>query len=177
MLDGLLFNPSGTETTNQTRPGIPIYRGGAFGFQEWKFKILGRAKAIKSQLNEKDPDSIAEVEKKLIDFVSKVVEALEDDALRIAMEVGHDVLTTRDGVDKLVQRVEDSIPYGDKEDDARDLYHLGAKGRGHLSRQRGESMVSYIARRRRWWQKLKSVDSIMNVSESILADSFDVLWS
>ena len=31
-------------------------------------------------------------------------------------------------------------------------------------------MVSYIARRRRWWQKLKSLDSSMNVSESILAD-------
>ena len=170
MLDGLLFNPSGTETTNQTRAGIPIYRGGAFGFEEWKFKILGRVKAIKANENADDPESIAEVEKKLIDFSSKVVEALEDDALRIAMEVGHDVLTSRDGVATLVQRIEDSIPYGDKEDDARDLYHLGAKGRGQLSRQKGESMVSYIARRRRWWQKHKSLDSSMNVSESILAD-------
>ena len=55
MLDGLLFNPSGTETTNQTRAGIPIYRGGALGFEEWKFKILGRAKAIRSQADEKTP--------------------------------------------------------------------------------------------------------------------------
>ena len=102
MLDGLLFNPSGTETTNQTRAGIPIYRGGAFGFEEWKFKILGRAKAIRSQADEKNPESVAEVEKKLVDFSSKVVEALEDDALRIAMEVGHDVLTSRDGVTTLV---------------------------------------------------------------------------
>ena len=89
MLDGLLFNPSGIETTNQTRDGIPIYRGGAFGFEEWKFKILGRVKSIKSQVDEKNPKSIIEVDKKLIDFSSKVVEALEDDALRIAMEVGH----------------------------------------------------------------------------------------
>ena len=95
MLDGLLFNPSGTETTNKTRAGIPVYRGGAFGFEEWKFKILGRVRSNKSQAAEKNPESILEVEKKLIDFSSKVVEALEDDALRIAMEVGHDVLTSK----------------------------------------------------------------------------------
>ena len=98
MLEGLLFQPSGTETTHQTRAGIPIYRGGALGFEEWKFKILGRAKAIKSQADEKNPESIAEVEKKLIDFSSKIIEALEDDALHIAIEVGHDTLSTKDGV-------------------------------------------------------------------------------
>ena len=92
MLDGLLLNPSGTETTNQTRAGIPMYRGGAFGFEEWIFKILGRVKSIKSQADEKNPESIIEVEKKLIDFSSKVVEALEDDALRIAIEIGLDTL-------------------------------------------------------------------------------------
>ena len=49
-------------------------------------------------------------------------------------------------------------------------YIIGTKSRGVLRRQKGESMVSYIARRRRWWQKLKSLGSSMNVSESILAD-------
>ena len=110
------------------------------------------------------------MENQLLDMSAKVVEALEDDALRIAMEIGHGRLSTVDGVTTLVQRIEESIPYGDKEDDARDLYHLGARSRGPLTRQKGESMVSYIARRRRWWLQLKTLDTNMNVSESILAD-------
>ena len=62
MLDGLLLNPSGTETTNQTRAGIPMYRGGAFGFEEWKFKILGRVQALKNQIHDHDENSKKEME-------------------------------------------------------------------------------------------------------------------
>ena len=116
MLDGLLFQPAGTETTNQTRAGIPIYRGGPLGFEEWKFKIRGRVQSIQNQCREDDAWSVIERDNKL------VVEALEDDALKVAIEMGHDVLSTPEGVTLLVQRIEDAIPYGDKEDDARDLY-------------------------------------------------------
>ena len=170
MLEGLLFQASGTEITLQTRAGIPIYRGGPLGFEEWKFKILGRVQSIKNQCAGEDEQSVTDMENKLVDLSAKVIEALEDDALRIAIEIGHDTLSTKDGVITLIQRIEEAIPYGDKEDDARDLYHIGAKSRGVLSRQKGESMVSYIARRRRWWQKLKLLDSSIAVSESILAD-------
>ena len=170
MLDGLLFQPAGTETTQQTRAGIPIYRGGPVGFEEWKFKIIGRVQSIKNQCDVHEPESVRKTENQLVALSAMVVEALEDDALRIAMEIGQETLNTKNGVMILIQRIEDAIPYGDKEDDARDLYHLGAKNKGPLTRQKGESMVSYIARRRRWWQKLKSLDSNMNVSESILAD-------
>ena len=73
---------------------------------------------------------------KLVDLSSKVVEALEDDVLCIAMEIGHDVLSTRTGVKTLLEGIEGAIPYGDKEDDARDLYHIGAKSHGKLNRQK-----------------------------------------
>ena len=39
-----------------------------------------------------------------------------------------------DGVEKLVDKIEAAIPYGDTEDDARELFHLGAKINGMLSR-------------------------------------------
>ena len=149
-MDFFLFQPAGTETTNQTRAGIPIYRGGPLAFEEWKFKILGRVHSIQNQCREDDAWSVIEKNNKLADLSAKAVEALEDDALKVAIEMGHGVLSTPEGVTLLVQHIEDAIPYGDKEDDARDLYHLGAKKRGVLSRQKGESMVSYTARRRRW---------------------------
>ena len=67
MLEGLLFQPSGTETTHQTRAGIPINRGGALGFEEWKFKILGRVRPIQSQSDPKDAQSVLDMENKLVD--------------------------------------------------------------------------------------------------------------
>ena len=170
MLDGLLFQPPGTDFSQQTRAGIPIYRGGAQGFEEWRFKIQGRVRAIENQCKIDDEESQEKTKCQLIDLSAKVVEALQDDALQIAIEIGLDSLSAKDGVSILIKRIEEAIPFGDKEDDARDLYHVGAKKGGVLSRQKGESMVSYIARRRRWWQKLKSLDASMNVSESILAD-------
>ena len=145
MLEGLVFQPPGTETTQQTRAGVPIYRGGPLGFEEWKFKILGRVQSIKNQCDIDDQESVRKMENQLVDFSAKVVETLEDDALRIAIEIGLETLSTKDGVMTLVQHIKGAIPYGDKEDDARDLYHLGAKSRGVLSRQKGESTVSYIA--------------------------------
>ena len=144
--------------------------GSAVGFDEWKFKVLGRVHSIKNQADLKDKTSVRTMENQLVDLSAKVCEALEGEALRVSMEIGHEELQTKDDVEKLVNAIELTIPLGDKEDDARELYHLGARSRGQLARQRGESMVSYIGRGRRWWTKLKSPDSTMSVSESILAD-------
>ena len=58
MLEGLIFQPSGTETTQQTRAGVPIYRGGPLGFEEWKFKILGRVQSIKNQCDVDDQENV-----------------------------------------------------------------------------------------------------------------------
>ena len=95
------------------------------------------------------------MENQLVDLSAKVCQALEGDALPIAIEVGLDTLSTKDGVLTLINEIETAIPFGDREDDARKLYHFGATSRGLLSHQEGGNMVSYIARRRRWWLKLK----------------------
>ena len=146
MLDGLLFQPAGTETTHQTRSGIPIYRGGPVGWEEWKFKIIGRVNSLKNQCDVLDPDSVKKTENQLIALSSSVVDGLQEDALRIAMEIGQETLNTSNGVMTLIQRIEDSIPYGDREDDARTLFHLGSKLRGPLTlstfwRVRGLSLI------------------------------------
>ena len=110
MLDGLIFQPPGTQTTQQTRQGVPIYGGGAQGFEEWQFKIEGRVKAIEAQCDPDDPESVRKMRNQLIKLSTDVVDALEDDSLRIAMEIGHENLSTVTGVTTLIQRIEESIP-------------------------------------------------------------------
>ena len=73
MLDGLLFQPAGTETTQQTRAGIPIYRGGAVGFEEWRFKITGRVQSIKNQCGVHEPESVRKTENQLVALSAMVV--------------------------------------------------------------------------------------------------------
>ena len=94
MLDGLLYRPDSAVTTHETKSGIPKYTGGPIGFEEWKFKIEGRIAALNAQvITVGDESAIAasrgEVDRKLIEFSSKVVEALEGEALKVAMELGH----------------------------------------------------------------------------------------
>ena len=55
--------------------------------------------------------------------------------------------------------------------EAKELYREGHKTRdGVFTRQSGESMQSYILRRRRWWQMLKQPDSTYSQSVDLLGD-------
>lgn len=84
---------------------------------------------------------------------------------------GVDALSTDDGLTVLIQTVEDhGIQL--KDDEARDLFHADTRVGGLLSRQTGGSMMSCDIRRRKWIQRLSSVDSSTSVSENILADYF-----
>ena len=56
------------------------------------------------------------------------------------------------------------------EQESKELYRLGTETGGLLSRQAGEPMVSYIARRKRWWKKLQQIDKGVVISEPILTD-------
>ena len=78
----------------------------------------------RERCREDDYWSVVERNDRLVDLSAKVTEALEDHALKVAIEMGHTAFSTPEGVVQLVHRIEDTIPYGDKEDDARDLYHL-----------------------------------------------------
>ena len=71
MLDGLLFQPAGTDASHITHAGVPIYRGGAVGFDEWKFKILGKVSSIENQCNPHDEESATKMNNILVDLGSR----------------------------------------------------------------------------------------------------------
>ena len=54
--------------------------------------------------------------------------------------------------------------------EARELYSAGSREGGMLSRQVGESMASYVSRRRAWWSALQGLDSELKIPEVILAE-------
>ena len=54
--------------------------------------------------------------------------------------------------------------------EAKTLFKSGHKTKGLLSRQSGEPMSSYVSRRRRWWKKLKHMDSSVGLSDTVLGD-------
>ena len=49
-------------------------------------------------------------------------------------------------------------------EEARELFRDG-QCQGTLARQAGESMLSYVSRRRRWWKLLKTLDTSIELSE------------
>jgi len=51
--------------------------------------------------------------------------------------------------------------------EAKELYHVGVRPRGKLSRQPTEPMVDYILRRERWYIMLQRLDADIQISETI----------
>merc|ERR1712197_329408 len=55
--------------------------------------------------------------------------------------------------------------------EAKELYREGhQQNEGAFRRQQGESMQSYILRRKRWWTLLKQLDSSATISTEMLGD-------
>ena len=134
MLEGLLFRADAKDD-KVTQQGVPRYLGGSTGFETWKFKIENKVKAIKASIDEEGDATLRRAEEKLIELGSKIVDALEDDALRIAVELGHETLNSEGGIAKLMKKLEDEILFGDKDDDIHDLFRIGCLKKGPLSRQ------------------------------------------
>ena len=131
----------------ETKQGVPLYHGDATGFEEWKFRTEARLHAIvpKSQ----EAEDLADVARRKTELGSKVIEGLRDEALKVAMDLGTEVITTATGVEKLVAAMDQVVaPLRIRE--AKFLYREGTKKNGILSRQMTESMMSYTMRRRRW---------------------------
>ena len=163
-MEGLTFHSdSRGKELHETRAGIPHFSGSAFLLPEWRFKVLRKKAAINSI---KD-DGMRE--EKLAELTSKIVDGLSDDALRVSMDLGETVLSKTTGIDGLIKALENMVG-NFKEDEARELFHAGTKSEGQMTRQTGESMTSYITRRKRWYERLKSIDDTTNISENILVD-------
>ena len=47
-LEGLLYRPEGSHPTEETQAGVPKYAGHAWNFEEWKFRVLNKKKAIET---------------------------------------------------------------------------------------------------------------------------------
>ena len=66
------------------------------------------------------------------------------------MDIGITDLTARGGFQKLVDAVR-VLVFPTARIEAKEQYAQGHKVGGMLSRQRDESMISYISRRKRWF--------------------------
>ena len=54
--------------------------------------------------------------------------------------------------------------------EASELFRVGQLRTGPLSRQQGESMLSYVSRRKRWWVTLQELDGETKLSEAMRAN-------
>ena len=101
-------------------------------------------------------------EEKKIDYCSRVLEGLSDDAFKIAQDIGRPELTKHDGIVKLVEAIRKHVRATAPEE-AKILYREGSKKDGLLSRQPTESIMSYLSRRNRWHTRTENLDEGLKV--------------
>ena len=87
------------------------------------------------------------------------------------MDLGTDVLFEESGIETLMERIKTHI-FPNTRAEARELYHAGLREHGTLSRQSGESVVSYISRCRRWWTLMRKLDSEIEMSSKMRGELF-----
>ena len=97
------------------------------------------------------------------EMVHRVLEGLRDEAFELARDIGIESLTGPGGLDDFINRMREVV-FPRATEEARELFRAG-QGQGTLARQAGESMLSYVSRRRRWWKLLKTLDSSIELSE------------
>ena len=87
----------------------------------------------------------------------------------MARDLGLDALSEPQGIEMLIKQLRDMV-FPRATEEARELFRVGQKPQGALSRQRGESMISYISRRRRWWRTLVEMDPTLSLSEQMRSE-------
>ena len=88
------------ESLHETRAGMPYYNGSAHRFTEWKFKIMNRHRSATATADE-------EVRKRnLSKLLSDIIDALSDQALRIAMNMSDEEMSADDAITTLITRIE-----------------------------------------------------------------------
>ena len=126
---------------DETKAGTFIYDGSSARYHEWVFRVGMRMACAKDDEKAK--------------YMSQVVDALRGDAALVAMDLGTEVLLKPDGFQKLSEAMRDNV-FPQARAEAKERYRAGHKVRGHLARQHNEPMVSYVSRRRRWWDYCRS---------------------
>ena len=136
----------------ETRQGMTVFAGDAASLHEWQFRLQ-----IQKSLCKAD---------ELPALTAKVVDALRGEALSCAMEIGLAMLMKADGLDLLVQKVQERhLPQ--RQAEARELLKQGMRVGGPMSRVPGEPMTSYISRRRRWLALVHEMDNTLELGDTV----------
>ena len=115
-----------------------------------------------------DDDKELEAEQRM-ETVLRVLEGLRGDAIQKAKDLGVAALSAKGGLERLVEEIKVMVfPLGTLE--AQALFRSGQAVHGPLSRQPTESIVSYIGRRRRWWNLMQQLDPRIQLSDSLRAE-------
>ena len=86
-----------------------------------------------------------------------------------AQDLGVETLMKDGGIETLITTLKKmNFPLQSLE--AKELFRVGQMQQGPLSRQTGESVTSFISRRRRWWRQVKELDSNMLISDQMRAE-------
>ena len=120
---------------HETKSGVFLFRGEPTLFHEWEFRTLARFRATKKE--------------DLPQLGPRVLEGLRDEAYLVAEDFGIEALCKEDAVPTLIEKMRERI-FPSLAVEAKELFLQGQKTRGILSRAPGESMLQFIARRRRW---------------------------
>ena len=159
----------GSDRCETTKSGSYIYDGSPSHYHEWEFRTRRRVRAAGTRDEEKYAEAM-----------SKVVDGLRGDAFVVAKEIGLDQLWScgdnslehdpvKPGVDVLIDAIKKEV-FPQTAHEAKELFRHFTKPSGCLSRQNGEAMHAYIARRRRCWKLLKELDPVLELSEGHRAD-------
>ena len=166
--------PGASAAPLETRSGSYIYDGGASSYHDWEFRTPSPAGSKKSKSviskTAKDKDDIdADILRMRSELVHRILEVLRGDAFMVARDLGMDNLTHENGIRNLIDAIK-KVVFPRASEEARELFHVGQRSNGPLSRQFGEAVGSYVSRRRRWWSTLRELDPSIQLSESMLTE-------
>ena len=107
----------------ETRQGMTVFAGDAASFHEWQFRLQIKKSLCKAE--------------ELPALTAKVVDALRGEALSCAMEIGLAKLMEANGLDLLVQKVQELL-FPQRTAEARELLKQGMHIGGPMSRVPGD---------------------------------------
>ena len=95
------------------------------------------------------------------EMVHRILQGLRDEAFELPRDIGVESLTAPGGLRSFVENMREFL-FPRTTEEARELFRAEQK-QGVLSRQSGESMLSYVSRR--WWKLLRTLDPTIELSE------------
>ena len=147
--------------STEAKSGVPRYDGDVAKLAEYQFRVRLR------QAREKAMDE-SELQK-LGPLALRLVDGLRGPALQVARGLPVDQLAKEEGTSILLKALQATLQPRSKQE-ARDLYQVGAQSGGVLSRQTGESIPSYVLRRKAWYNLMLDMDASLKLPEGILAE-------